>query len=188
MTILILHGVDGKAGDHWERWLHDQLLAQGHTVLMPTLPHSEHPERNEWFSEVKSLLNEIILDDLVIVAHSLGVPTALDFIESSPRKIAALISVAGFSSNYGSELNEHFMSKKSIDFTKVREHLNQSFVLYGDTDPYVPQEILQDLAKQLGVIPLVFPNGGHLNTDAGYTEFPEILQIIEQLSLLYRNS
>src|SRR5262245_47817042 len=147
MTVLILHGIGGKAGDHWEQWLHDQLTSRGYSVLMPQLPHSDHPDRAEWLQMIKEQLQNGGFSNLIIVGHSLGVPAALDFIEQSDRKVKALISISGFAYDYGSDLNNYFMSKKEINFTKVKEHLGQGFVFFGDNDPYVPQEVLQHLAN-----------------------------------------
>lgn len=182
MTILILHGIQGKAGDHWEQWLHDQLVAQGYPVIMPTLPESQHPERFAWLRAAKQYIQDVDPESLIIVGHSLGVATALDVIETNEKKVRALISVSGFSYDYGSDLNNYFMDKKIIDFVEVKNHLEQSFVLYGDNDPYVPQNVLHDLAEELEVTPTVLPKGGHLNTAAGYTTFPQVLKIIESIT------
>lgn len=182
MKILILHGIEGKAGDHWEQWLHNQLVAAGHTVIMPTLPQSDHPDREAWLAAIKQSLDGVAVSDLVIVGHSLGVPAALDFIETVSDKVKALISVSGFAYDYGSDLNNDYLSKKEIDFAKVHEHLGESFVFYSDNDPYVPQEVLHNLAEKLGVTAIVIPNGGHLNTSTGFTTFPALLEKIESLT------
>ncbi len=181
MTILILHGIGGKAGDHWEQWLHDKLTEKGHTVIMPNLPQSAHPDRGLWLQTVKKNLKDVNVNRLVIFGHSLGVATALDFTEQTTGKIRALVSLAGFPYDYGSDLNNYFMKQKQIDFIKVKEHLSQSFIIYGDNDPYVPQKALHDLAVELGVSPIVIPNGGHINTEAGYTSFPLLIEIVENL-------
>lgn len=175
MTVLILHAIGSHAGAHWEQWLHDELVTQGHTVLMPNLPDAEHPNRATWLATVQNLVKDVPTHELVLVGHSLGVVTALDFIEHSPTDVRALVSVAGFGKDYSAELNSYFVSERVIDFVKVRQKVGKSFVFYGDNDPYVPQEVLADLATKLDVAPTVIPNGGHLNTDAGYTTFPELL-------------
>lgn len=181
MTFLILHGIQGKAGDHWEQWLHDELVKMGYPVIMPDLPHSQHPDRNEWLQTVKDSLKGIDSNQLVIFGHSLGVATALDFIEQANDTVKALISISGFSHDYGSDLNNYFLKQKQIDFNKVNSHLNRRFVIYGDNDPYVPNETLHDLANELGVTPAIIHNGGHLNTDSGYTSFPYLLEIVDIL-------
>lgn len=181
MTVLILHAIGSHAGAHWEQWLHDQLTSQGHAVLMPNLPDAEHPSRATWLSTAQHVVAGIPTDELVLVGHSLGVVTALDFIKHSPTDVRGLVSVSGFGKDYGAELNSYFMREREIDFRTVRQKVGKSFVFYGDNDPYVPQEILADLAAKLDVAPTVMHNGGHLNTDAGYTTFPELLTAFQAL-------
>jgi hypothetical protein len=177
MTILILHGIGGYAGIHWQQWLYDELVKTGHKVIMPNLPDSDHPDRKTWLKTVKENIKDINSSDFVIVAHSLGVATALDLIENT--SIKTLISVSGFAYDYGAELNSYFLKERNIDFEKVNRNLKQVFVIYGDNDPYLPQEVLRSLADNLKVEPEVVSSGGHLNTDSGYKTFPRLLEIIK---------
>ncbi|HUW22228.1 MAG TPA: alpha/beta fold hydrolase [Candidatus Bathyarchaeia archaeon] len=181
MTILILHGIGGYAGIHWQQWLYDRLIEKGYQVIMPGLPNPDHPDRTKWTKVVRKVIKGVDLKDLVIIGHSLGVVTALDVIEELNCPVKALISVSGFSQDYGAELNSYFLKEKEIDFDQINRNLKKAFVSYGDNDPYVPQEILKSLADRLGVKPQVFASGGHLNTDTGYTTFPELLKIINKL-------
>ena len=96
MVVLILHGIQGYAGIHWQQWLHDELIKAGHAVLMPNLPNSDHPDRTQWFETAQKAIYDVDLSKLVIVGHSLGVTTALDLIEKLDEPITALISMAGF--------------------------------------------------------------------------------------------
>ena len=178
MNILILHGILGKAGENWGQWLYDALTQEGHRVTMPTLPQADHPDRTQWLNAIKQ---NAASEDLLIVAHSLGVTSALDFIEQLSRPIDGLVSVSGFSQDYGLELNSYFLKERKIDFAKVNKNLKHVSVLYGDNDPYVTQEALGALASSLGVEATVFANGGHLNSAAGYTEFPELLKVINSI-------
>jgi len=176
--ILILHGIYGRAGENWGQWLSNELHMRGHEVIMPTLPHADHPDRTEWLAAIRQYAADNV--DLVIVAHSLGVTSALDFIEQ--LSVHALVSVSGFAGDYGAELNSYFLREKHIDFVKVNAHLKQAAVLYGNDDPYVPQTSLRALAHDLGVVPTVVPSGGHCNQAAGYGPFPLLLKIIEELA------
>lgn len=182
MQVLILHGIGGCAGIHWQQWLHDRLTEAGHTVLMPNLSDADHPDRTTWQKEVERALENTNLSQLVIVGHSLGVATALDVIESLPAPIKGLVCVSGFAVAYGAELNDYFMKEKLIDFEKVVPNAGKPFVFYGDDDPYVTQQALQGLAAALYVEPNVVHQGGHLNTDAGYMEFPELLEAVQALA------
>jgi predicted alpha/beta hydrolase family esterase len=178
--VLILHGIQGYAGIHWQKWLNDQLLERGYKVYMPSLPNPDHPDRKEWLKVVKETLKEANLSELVIVGHSLGVVTALDFIKDSRKQILALISVSGFGKDYKSELNSYFITEKEIDLKKIKKLVKKSFVIYSNDDPYVPQETLKDLATKLEVKPIIIKKGGNLNTSSGYTKFPLLLDLLEK--------
>ncbi len=175
MTILILHAIGGHAGDHWEQWLNDELTKLGHKVIMPQLPNSKHPDRQTWDRAVAAAADGVDPSELVIVGHSLGVPTALDYIERLHQPIRGFVSVAGWAYDIGTELNSYYMRERTIDFDKVRPNILHAVVFYSDDDPYLTQQCLKDLATELRVDPIVIPKGGHLNTDAGYTTFPELL-------------
>jgi hypothetical protein len=181
MTVLILHGIGGHAGRHWMQWLHDQLEKRGFEVLMPELPDSDKPDNVKWRQTISKLINSHDADKLIIVGHSMGVPAALEIIQDLAEPIAGLVSVAGFYRDYDSELNTKFMSKCLIDIKKARGKISQSFVIYADNDPYVPQGVLQELADGLVVEAIKIHRGGHLNTDAGYTEFPLLVQLINKI-------
>lgn len=178
-TVLIIHGVGGHAGIHWQQWLHDQLEGQGHKVLMPNMPEPDHPDRKTWLEEVKAALNEVNLSQLTIVGHSLGVTTALDFIEQANNRVNRLLSVAGFAKDYGAEMNGYFLQEKLVDFEKVRNNLRWAAVIYGDNDPYVPQAELKYVADSLGVQPVIVHDGGHLNSETGFTEFQQLLEMLK---------
>lgn len=177
-TVLIIHGIGGHAGIHWQQWLHDELVAKDCEVLMPDLPGAGHPDRKTWLAEIVKILQNVDLKNLSIVGHSLGVATALDFLEQVDGQVNELISVSGFAKEYGAKLNEYFLLEKPIDFTKVKIHLNKAVVIYSDNDPYVTQDALRYVADSLSTEPIVIPKGGHLNTETGFTEFPRLLELL----------
>ena len=146
---------------------------------MPNLPNAIHPDRQSWLNEIKKLTTDIDPAELIIVAHSLGTTSTLDYLEQAPAQIKALVSVSGLAEDYGSDLNSYFLKEKSIDFDKVNHNLGQAFVLYGDDDPYVPQPILKSLADNLKIKkPIIIPKGGHLNNETGFNQFPQLLKMI----------
>lgn len=122
MTVLILHGINASAGDYWQSWLADKLKQQGHQVLMPQLPNAHDPDRDEWLQTIQATVEDVNLPELTIVGHSLGVASALDFVQSLPvnSQIQGLISVAGFHRAYGFEPNEKFMSKWDINLDMIK--------------------------------------------------------------------
>jgi uncharacterized protein len=181
MTVLIIHGIGGHAGIHWQQWLHDKLIENGYSVIMPNLPNPDKPSRKKWLRTIKDQTKGVNLQELIVVGHSLGVTTALDFLEEVEGKARGLISVSGFAEDYGANLNGYFLREKHIDFSKVSEHVANSSVIFGDNDPYVTREALLLVANELKVAPKIIQNGGHLNTDTGFTTFPYLLEIIKKL-------
>ena len=178
MNVLILHGIFGWAGENWTQWLNDGLTARNYNVMMPNLPNADQPYRAEWLEFIKLTIGQNS-DDLIIVGHSIGATSALDYAEEShPHKIKALVSVSGIAEDYGNQLNSYFLKQKNINFDKVNGNLEKVFVYYGENDPYVTQEELAYVAEKLNVKPTIIKNGGHLNEAAGYTEFPELLNDI----------
>ncbi len=178
MTVLILHGIGGHAGMHWQQWLYDELMKRGYQVIMPTMPGAGHPDRKEWLLTVKNLIRDIPAKELIIVTHSLGAATAMDYLEQAKERVLGLVCVSPAVFDYGAELNSYFLKEKDINFEKVNKNLEKAEVFYGDNDPYVPQEKLELAAKSFNAKPQIVPNGGHLNAMAGFTEFPELLKTI----------
>lgn len=183
MNYLIIHGIQGHAGKHWQQWLHDQLASKQHNVIMETYPNSDHPDRLEWLETAKKSISSIPTESLIIVTHSLGAVTALDLIENLSSPILGLVTVAGFYRDYGAELNSYFIRSHIVDIVEVKNKiLKKPVIVFGDDDPYVPQTELQALAKGLEAEPIIIPNGGHLNTESGYVEFPLLLEKCLQLA------
>lgn len=178
-TVLIIHGIGGHAGIHWQQWFSNALTAKNYHVIMPNLPSPNQPDRKTWLAEINKALEGVELADLVLVGHSLGATTAMDFVEQTTHKVNGLITVSGFAKDYGSELNAYFLNEKSINFEKVKDNISWSKVVYGDNDPYVTQEALKYVSDGLSVEPVILPNGGHLNSEAGYTELSLLVDILE---------
>lgn len=149
---------------------------------MPTLPKSDHPSRKEWLKVAKKYIRDVDVSELIIIGHSLGVVTALDLIQNLKKKIHSFISVSGFAIDYGAALNSYFLKEKDTDVKKIKKLIGNSHVVYGNDDPYVPQEVLKDLATKLGVKPIIVKKGGHINTTSGYTKLPLLLDLLEKQS------
>lgn len=177
---LILHGIHSTSKDNWFPWLKRELESLGWSVMSPDLPDSKHPARKEWLSVLRNLTKDIDFSTLTIFAHSLGVPAALDLIETEGKKIDSLVSVAGFAVPYGFEPNEYFMKERVIDLAKIKKLISKPFVIYSDDDPYVTQGALAALAEGLVVRPVVVSGGKHFNSKAGYDKFPLLLELIDR--------
>ena len=64
------------------------------------------------------------------------------------------------------------------DITSFRELCGKRICFYSNNDPYLKTEYCQNFAKDIGAVEVIIKNGGLLNTDAGFVEFPQILNHI----------
>ncbi len=184
MKAIILHGVGGYAGKHWMQSIHDFLISKNIEVIMPTLQNSENPAYSDWMPVVQNIfqgLSENDLKELIVIGHSMGIPAALEVIQNLKAPIRGLFSAGGFYQDYGSPINTKFMSACNVDIQKAKSNIKNAYVFYGDNDPYVPQAVLSNLAKGLGVDPIIIHKGGHLNTEAGFTVFKEMEVYLQNL-------
>jgi predicted alpha/beta hydrolase family esterase len=167
----------GRSGENWGQWLHDELIKKSYNVVMPNLSNPDHPDRQQWLTEITGTMDPLGANT-IIVAHSLGVTSGLDYLEKAAQPIKGLVCVSGFSDDYGLELNSYFLKEKAVNFDIVNKKVDKVFVFYGDNDPYVPQSLLQLLAENLHVKPKIIPSGGHLNSAAGFTNFSQLLEAV----------
>jgi predicted alpha/beta hydrolase family esterase len=179
LEVIILHGIGGHAGIHWQQWLSDELEKVGCKVAMPNLPNPDHPDRLAWLEAAENVVKDVPPENLIIVGHSLGVTTALDLVEVDNKSAFGLACVSGFAEDYGAELNSYFLSERTVDFEIINARVKNAAVFYGDNDPYVTQSALANLSKGLKVEPFIVPSGGHLNSYAGFIEFPKLLESIK---------
>lgn len=180
-TVLILHGIGSDSNYAWLGWLKEKLVNEHiFNVVAPNLPNTDSPDRFEWLAEIQTAVKGINPQDLIIVGHSMGVPAGLDLVETLSTSIAGLISVSGFlQGNY--EPNRHYMGQKTIDINNTKSKIGQMFVIYGDNDPYVPQEQLKELVNNYKDIlknVSVYKGGGHISRASGFMELPEVYEIL----------
>lgn len=62
-------------------------------------------------------------------------------------------------------------SKTKSDFTLV------SYVLYSDNDPYVDKKLSLEFAKKLSSKKILVKGGKHLNSEAGFDDFPLVFEL-----------
>ena len=95
--IIILHGLFGSS-DNWQTF-GKNLAEKGYRVVMVDLrnhglsPHAEDFSFEDMAMDVKELIDEQNLSGAILMGHSLGGKTAMEFAELFPEKLRALIVV-----------------------------------------------------------------------------------------------
>jgi predicted alpha/beta hydrolase family esterase len=171
----IIHGIEGHSKENWFPWLKQELEKEGYEVIVPDFPNSGNPKLNEWinhFSKYKLDANSII------ISHSLGVPFTLTLLEKHKAKTTFL--VAGFTGALNNDFDARMntIAQRKFNWEKINQNCKSFYLFYSDNDPYVPIEKAEELAKKLGIDPILIKNAGHFNESAGYTKFPILLEKI----------
>ena len=60
----------------------------------------------------------------------------------------------------------------------VKKYCNDIICYYSDNDPYVKYEVEKDFADTISNKQYVIRNGGHINSESGYSKFKEMLESI----------
>ncbi|MDO8648925.1 MAG: alpha/beta fold hydrolase [Candidatus Peregrinibacteria bacterium] len=180
-TAFLFHGVGGSPEENWFPWMKAKLEEKGITVIIPQFPNPDQPQFSEWlehFAQYRDEMNE----DTVFIGHSLGAAFTLRFLEKSDVRIDSAFLVAPVWSVMGNEYDPLMTSftVAPYDWNRIRKRCEKFAVIQSDNDPYITVEKSEVLAENLGAEVTLIPGGGHFNSRAGYTEFPQLLEEIEK--------
>jgi len=182
MKFFIIHGSYGNPNENWIPWLKESLEKEGNEVIVPQFPLNENQNLENWMNVIKPYFNHIN-SQTIFIGHSIGPAFILSILEKIKTNIRACFLVSGFlgllNNEKFDEVNKIFTTK-DFDWKKIKENCRNFYIFHSDNDPYVPFEKAERLSKKLNVKVIVIPNGGHLNTSAGYTRFPELLNKIKE--------
>jgi uncharacterized protein len=177
--VVIVHGYESSPDANWFPWLQGVLEAEGIAVTVVPLPDPDTPDKAAWENAVSAALG-VPDATTVVVAHSLGAVTALRVLAtlSEPWELGNLVLVAGFTEPLEAlpELNGFLAT--DVDVERVASRIQERTVLRSDTDPFVPPEASDDLARRLGARLQVHPRAGHFMSDDGVTRLPALLDVI----------
>jgi uncharacterized protein len=174
--LIIIHGTEGEPGENWFPWLASKAATAGLDTAVPQFPTPDGQTPEAWLSVLDQVADSLG-PHTTLVGHSLGCALILRALERAGEPVEASIFASGFVGEIGNPdfdpLNAPFFVDP-FDWEAIRARAGVTEVLMGDDDPYVPQVKGRELAALLEVEPTVIPAGGHLNTSAGYTEFPQV--------------
>lgn len=180
VNVFIIHGAYGSPNGNWFPWLRSELKKLGIEVFVPTFPTPEGQNLENWlkaFEEYKGQINEKTL----FVGHSLGPAFIMNLLEPLEHPVLAAFFVSGFTGLLGlpefDDINKT-ITHRDFDYSRIRRNCNNFFIYNSDNDPYVPLEKGRQLAKNLGGKFTIINDGGHINAEAGYREFPLLLKDI----------
>lgn len=164
-TILFIPGYQNSGPDHWQsRW-----QARLSTARRVNQAEWSKPEVAEWTRTLAEAVNEAPRP-VVLVAHSLGVATAIQALPLFRRPVAGGFFVAPPDVANPAIRPRHLMTFGPYP----REPLPfPSIVIASRNDPYSAFETVEDIAAAWGSLFVDAGESGHINADSGHGPWPE---------------
>jgi predicted alpha/beta hydrolase family esterase len=163
--ILMVPGYTNSGPDHWQsRW-----QAKLSTARRVEQAEWSKPVREDWTAAMANAVNEAERP-VVIVAHSLGVPTAIQAIPQFRKPVAGAFLVAP-----PDVANPKIRPKHLMTFGPYpRGPLPFPSVTIGSrNDVYCAFDVAEDIAAAWGSLFIDAGEAGHINADSGFGPWPE---------------
>lgn len=185
MQFILVHGAYGSPEGNWFPELQEKLEALGQHVLIPRFPTPEGQNLTNWIKVYEDAVKTLDPNEkLCLIGHSLGPLFILHIVEYCQLQLDSAIFVSPFMSKLNNpqfdSINNSFY-KDDFDFGKLKKLIPVSYVLYSNNDPYVPASYSTTFADKLGSEKIVVKGGKHLNSEAGFTTFPLVLNLCKKL-------
>jgi predicted alpha/beta hydrolase family esterase len=184
MQFVIFHGSFGSKDGNWFPWLKTELEKLGSEVLLDQYPVDDFDDITKKGSEnkkttqsleswmeffEKNTLPKLKLDvPPIFVGHSMAPAFILHAVNKHSIRLDSAIYVSPFleglknSDAWQFEVVNQSFHKTDFDWAHLKELIPQSYVLYGENDPYVPQRLFLDFGKKTSSSMIPVKNGGHL--------------------------
>ena len=175
---IILHGSFGSKDGNWFPWLKQELETKNNTVDVPQMPVGVGNQNYEnWSKELDKLK---VNDNTVIIAHSIAPVFVCKYLINKKIKVKKLIFICGFNNYLGIDKDYDAVNEPMFmnNIEKVKDYCSDIVCFYSDNDPYVKFEVEKDFANKVSNEQHIIKNGGHINSESGYTKFAEILEFI----------
>lgn len=170
--ILIIPGYTNSGPSHWQsRW-----EAKLSTARRVEQAEWTKPVREDWTARVAEEANAAERP-IVLVAHSLGVPTAIHALGAIEKPVAGAFLVAP-----PDVANPEIRPRHLMTFGPYpRDPLPfPSIVVASRNDEFCPFDVAEDIAAAWGSLFIDAGDAGHINGEAGYGPWPEGSMVFAQ--------
>lgn len=176
---LLLHGWQNhRPEDHWQHRTASALRQRGLIVEYPQLPSADAPVVDEWSTAVLDALAQLDesgqVDHVVVVAHSLSVLLWLGARPESPVAISRVLLVSPPSPVVAAGFPE-IAAFAALPRVVSAFDRGRTTILASHGDPFNPEGALASYGEPLGLPTTMLHGQGHLDLDAGYGEWPSML-------------
>jgi len=174
--LILIHGSFGNPDENWFPYLKAE-LATRFEIVAPQFPTGNDQTLDNWLEVFKNEIGELREND-ILVGHSIGCAFILQLLSNKDSgKIQAALLVSGFLDILGidefDEVNKTFVTPE-VDWSHIKNRIGEVKIWHGTNDPYVPITMAQKIATSLEVELVEVANGGHINSSAGFDQFPAL--------------
>ena len=174
---IIIHGSFGSKDGNWFPWLKSKLKDK--SVVVPQMPVGVGNQNFENWSKV---LDDLEIDEnTTIIAHSIAPIFVCKYLITNKIKVKKLVFVCGFNNYLGIDPNFDAVNEPMFidNLEDIKNYCNNIICFYSDDDPYVKFEVEKLFADTISNEQFIIENGGHINSESGYTKFEDILKVLE---------
>jgi predicted alpha/beta hydrolase family esterase len=172
--VLLLHGWGGSDFPHWQSWLAGEIAKDYGEVCFLKFDNFDTPKLSIWKEQLQEKLQSFQPD--IVICHSLANTLWMHLCHTnSLQELEYLYLVAppSFTCKI-QELQEFFPLVPPSNL-----YAKNTLLICSDNDPYMTLEEAHSLEKTLNIKMVCINNGGHLNAESNYGEWPWILQEIK---------
>lgn len=179
---LLIHGSFGNPFVNWFPYLRKEIENRNLEVYTPDFPTGVGFQNYEnWSNLLKTYVRaNIIHENTVVFAHSIAPIFICKFLVENKIKVKRLVFVCGFNHYLG--INDDYdavnQSMYFDNLSDIKNYCTDIVCFYSNNDPYVKYEKEKEFADAITENQIMISNGGHLNSESGYTEFQQLLEYI----------
>lgn len=178
----IIHGSFSSPFSNWIPYLREYIENKNLEVYTPDFPSGVGYQTYDNWNKLLNVYKEanILNENTTIFAHSIAPIFICKYLIENKIKVKRLVFVCGFNNYLG--LNEEYDTvNKSMyinNLSDIKNYCNDIICFYTKNDPYVPYELEKEFADTITNKQIIIEDGGHLNSESGYTEFIELTKYI----------
>ena len=182
-NVLLIHGFNGIPKVFY--YIKKELESQKYNVIIPNFPVREEINICAYF-KVFDMYRDIMNENLIVVAHSIGNPMFIKYICKNNINIGLYISLAGFANPFyveGKDVLNQVIKVLTISDEEKSKNINlikEKYSIYSDNDHIVPFKILEEYPYVVNSKPVFISGIGHMGKKIGLEELPEVIKIIQE--------
>ena len=181
--VFIVHCENADPEQHWYVWLEQQLKGFNISVERIFLADASHPDAEIWQTCLDAQLKQLN-EQSIVIAHGLSCAAVARYLSKKLKQstIKAGIFIAGFSEPIPQhpEFNS-LISHTHFESNILKAQIQTRLVFFSSNDPIVPVPFTFKFSNLLNAQLIEVAQAGHFRKEDGYSEFPQLLEILQTL-------